>query len=144
MHEVRRALTSRVQGGSQPGARDDGLRVVLAIEGGGMRGTISAGMAFALHELGLVPAFDAVYGASAGAITGAWLLSSRPEGLLGWTEPAYARTLIRRSGVLRGRPVADVRALIEELYQTTFPMDFASVLANPVEYHPLATDAATG
>ena len=46
--------------------------------------------------------------------------------------------------MLRGRPVADVRALIEELYQTTFPMDFASVLANPVEYHPLATDAATG
>ena len=144
MHEVLRALTSRVPGGSQPGARADGLRVALAIEGGGMRGTISAGMAFALHELGLVPAFDAVYGASAGAITGAWLLSSRPEGLLGWTEPAYARTLIRRSGVLRGRPVADVRALIEELYQTTFPMDFASVLANPVEYHPLATDAATG
>jgi hypothetical protein len=23
-------------------------------------------------------------------------------------------------------------------------MDFASVLASPVEYHPLATDAATG
>jgi hypothetical protein len=40
--------------------------------------------------------------------------------------------------------VADVRALIEELYQTTFPMDFAEVLASPVEFHPLATDAATG
>ncbi len=60
MHEVLRALTSRVQDGTQAGARDDGLRVALAIEGGGMRGTISAGMAFALHELGLVPAFDAV------------------------------------------------------------------------------------
>ncbi len=59
MHEVLRALTSRVQDGTQAGARDDGLRVALAIEGGGMRGTISAGMAFALHELGLVPAFDA-------------------------------------------------------------------------------------
>ena len=57
-----------------------------------MRGTISAGMALALDELGLVSAFDAVYGASAGAITGAWLLS-RPQGLLGWTEPAYARAL---------------------------------------------------
>jgi predicted acylesterase/phospholipase RssA len=91
-----------------------------------------------------VPAFDAVYGASAGAITGAWLLSSRPEGLLGWTETAYAKTLIRRSGLLRGRPAVDVRTLIEELYQTTFPMDFASVLASPVEYHPLATDVATG
>ena len=145
-------LAGRMRSGSKPGARDDGLRVALAIEGGGMRGTISGGMALALHELGLVPAFDgaaggafdAVYGASAGAITAAWLLSSWPEGLRGWTEPAYARTLIRRSGPLRGRPVADVRALIEELYQTTFPMDFASVLAHPVEYHPLATDAATG
>ena len=108
-----------------------------------MRGVISAGMALALDELGLVPAFDAVYGASAGAITGAWLLS-RPEGLRGWAEPAYAKTLIRRTALLRGRPVADVRALIEDLYQTTFPMDFAAVLASPVEFHPLATDAATG
>ena len=138
-----RVLAARTRAGSQPGQRDDGFRVALAIEGGGMRGTISAGMAFALDEHGLVPAFDAVYGASAGAITGAWLLS-RPAGLRGWTEPAYARAFIRRSGPLRRRPVADVRALIEELYQTTFPMDFAAVLASPVEFHPLATDAATG
>jgi Patatin-like phospholipase len=95
-HEVLRALASRAQAGSQPRARDDGLRIALAIEGGGMRGIISAGRALALHELGLVPAFDAVYGASAGAITGAWLLS-RPEGLRGWAEPAYSRALIRRS-----------------------------------------------
>ena len=143
MHEVLRVLGERARAGSLPGERRDGLRVALAIEGGGMRGTISAGMALALDELGLVSAFDAVYGASAGAITGAWLLS-RPQGLRGWTEPAYARAFIRRSGLLRGRPVADVRALIEELYQTTFPMDFAAVLASPVEFHPLATDAATG
>jgi predicted patatin/cPLA2 family phospholipase len=141
--QVLRAVADRVRAGSQPGARDDGLRIALAIEGGAMRGIISAGMALALAELGLVPAFDAVYGASAGAITGAWLLS-RPEGLRGWAEPAYARTLIRRSALLRGRPVADVRALIEDLYTTTFPMDFAAVLASPVEFHPLATDAATG
>jgi predicted patatin/cPLA2 family phospholipase len=141
---VLRVLAARARSGSQPGARDDGLRVALAVEGGGMRGTISAGMALTLHELGLVSAFDAAYGASAGAITVAWLLSSRPEGLLGWTEPSYAKTLIRRSALLRGRPAVDVRALIEELYQITFPMDFASVLASPVEYHPLATDAATG
>ena len=138
-----RALAARYRAGSQPLARDDGLRIALIVEGGGMRGIISAGMALTLDELGLVPAFDAVYGASAGAITGAWLLS-RPEGLRGWAEPAYAKTLIRRSALLRGRPVADIRALIEDLYQTTFPMDFAAVLASPVELHPLATDAATG
>jgi len=109
-----------------------------------MRGTVSAGMALALHELGLLTAFDAVYGSSAGAITGAWLLSSTPQGLRGWADPDYARTLIRWSALLRGRPVVDVRTLIEVIYQTDFPMDFDSVLASPVEYHPLGTDAATG
>ena len=140
MHEVLRVLAARARAGRP---YHDGLRVVLAIEGGGMRGTVSAGMALALDELGLVPAFDAVYGASAGAITAAWLLS-RPDGLRGWTEPAYARAFIRRSALLRGRPVADVRSLIEELYQTTFPMDFGAVLASPIEFHPLATNAVTG
>jgi predicted patatin/cPLA2 family phospholipase len=142
-HEVLRALAARARSGSQPGARDDGLRIALVIEGGGMRGILSGGMALALAELGLVPAFDAIYGASAGAITGAWLLS-RPEGLRGWTEPAYVRTLIRRTAPLRRRPVVDIRGLIEDFYQTTYPLDFAAVLANPVELHPLATDAATG
>ena len=109
-----------------------------------MRGTVSAGMALALHELGVVSAFDAVYGSSAGAITGAWLLSSTPEGLRGWADPDYAKTLIRWSSLLRGRPVVDVHTLVEVVYQTEFPMDFGSVLASPIEYHPLGTDAETG
>ncbi len=109
-----------------------------------MRGTVSAGMALALHELGVASAFDAVYGSSAGAITGAWLLSSTPEGLRGWADPDYAKTLIRWSSLLRGRPVVDVHTLVEVVYQTEFPMDFDSVLASPIEYHPLGTDAETG
>jgi predicted patatin/cPLA2 family phospholipase len=144
VHEVLRVIEERVRSGSRPGNRSDGLRVALSIEGGGMRGTVSGGMALALHERGLMSAFDAVYGASAGALTGAWLLSSEPERLRGWADPDYARTLIRWSALLRGRPVVDVRTLVEVTYQSRFPMDFASVLASPVEYHPLATDAATG
>src|SRR5580698_2773037 len=140
-HEVLRLLTERTRAGSRG---KDGARVALAIEGGAMRGTISGGMALALHELGLTGAFDAVYGASAGAISGAWLLSSRPEGLRGWTEPSFAKELIRWRALLRRRPVVDIRALIEVVYQTRWPMDFESVLASAVEYHPLATDAATG
>jgi predicted acylesterase/phospholipase RssA len=144
VHEVLRVIDERVRSGSKPGDRADAYRIALSIEGGGMRGTVSAGMALALHELGVVPALDAVYGSSAGAITGAWLLSSTPEGLRGWADPDYARTLIRWSALLRGRPVVDVRTLVEVVYQTDFPMDFDSVLASPVEYHPLGTDAETG
>ena len=144
MHQVLRVIEERVRTGSRPGQRSDGLRVALAIEGGGMRGTVSAGMALALHERGLMSAFDAVYGSSAGAITGAWLLSSEPERLRGWAHPDYARTMIRWSALLHRRPVADVRTLVEVVYQTEWPMDFESILASPVEFHPLATDAATG
>jgi predicted patatin/cPLA2 family phospholipase len=137
-------VRTRARAGSRPGRRDDDARLALVVEGGGMRGTVSGGMALAVHELGLLDAVDAVYGSSAGAISGAWLLSSDPEGLRGWIVPEYARTLIRRSNALRGRPVVDLRGLVEGLYRTDFPMDFASVRRSPVEFHPPATDAATG
>ncbi|MBB5782682.1 patatin-like phospholipase family protein [Nonomuraea jabiensis] len=143
-HEVLRVIADRVRSGSRPGARQDGYRVALAIEGGGMRGTVSAGMALALHEAGVAHAFDAVYGASAGAITGAWLLSGTPENLTGWAEPVYARAMIRPSNLLRGRPMVDVRNLVEYLYCEVTRMDFDAVLTNPIEYHPLATDVQTG
>ncbi|MFE5211236.1 patatin family protein [Streptomyces sp. NPDC056600] len=143
-HEVLRAVGERTRAGSRPGARDDDLRLALVIEGGGMRGTFSAGMALALHDAGLVDAFDAVYGSSAGAITGAWLLSGAPEQLNGWAEPEYANTMIRLSNFWRGRPVVDVRTLVEHLYAEVARMDFQAVLSHPVEYHPLATDAHTG
>jgi predicted patatin/cPLA2 family phospholipase len=143
-HELLKVLEERARSGSAPGKRDDGLRIALSIEGGGMRGTITAGMAYALHELGLARAFDAVYGASAGAINGAWLVSSRPEGLRGWTDPSFPQALISWGALLRGKPVVDVHTLVEEVYVNKFPLDFASVLASPVEYHPLATDAVTG
>jgi len=109
-----------------------------------MRGTVSAGMALAFYERGLLAAFDDVYGVSAGAITAAWLVSSRPEGLRGWADPGYARTLIRWRALLKRRPVVDLRTLIEVVYQTEFPMDFESVMGSEVRWHPLGTDAVTG
>ncbi|MFE9426776.1 patatin family protein [Kitasatospora sp. NPDC006697] len=143
-HPVLAALAERARTGSRPGARTDGHRIALAVEGGGMRGAISAGMALGLHESGLLPAFDAVYGASAGGITGAWLLSSSPELLRGWAEPAYAKAMIKLRNAWLGRPVVDVRDLVERLYVEVAPMDFAAVLANPITLHPLATDVLTG
>ncbi|MBO3679301.1 patatin-like phospholipase family protein [Streptomyces sp. NEAU-YJ-81] len=143
-HRLMKVLADRTEAGSLPGARTDGYRVVLAIEGGGMRGTVSAGMALALHELGLLNAFDAVYGASAGAISAAWLVSSRPEGLHGWADPRFASALIRKRNLLRGRPMVDIETLIEEVYIRQFPLDYASVLAAPISLHPLATDLETG
>ena len=42
-HEVVRALWARQNAGSLPGARTDGRRIALAIEGGGQRGDPGGG-----------------------------------------------------------------------------------------------------
>jgi hypothetical protein len=68
--KARAARRSRVPHG-------DGARIALAIEGGAMRGVVSAGMVAALEQLGLTDAFDAVYGSSAGAINGAYFLAGQ-------------------------------------------------------------------
>ncbi len=57
--------------------RPEGAWLAVVIEGGGMRGAVSGGMALALHELGLGGAFDARYGSSAGALNAMWLVSGR-------------------------------------------------------------------
>jgi len=108
------------------GERGDGARLALAIEGGGMRGAVSAGMAIALDELGLTDAFDAVYGASAGALNGVWLLSGNPsDGLRPYADPALIRQYIRRSNALRGRPVVDTAHLADHLYEHVLPLRYA-------------------
>src|SRR5689334_22525092 len=61
-------IVQRALDGSRPGARCDGARIALAIEGGAMSGVVSGGMCAALEALGLIDSFDGVYGASAGAI----------------------------------------------------------------------------
>ncbi|QKW18580.1 patatin-like phospholipase family protein [Kitasatospora sp. NA04385] len=138
------ALAERRRTGSRPGRRTDGLRIALAVEGGGMRGIISGGMALALHEAGLTGAFDAVYGASAGALTGAWLLSGDAGQLAGWADAEYARAMVRPGNPLRGRPVVDLHHLVEHLYAHVARMDFDAILANPTTLHPLATHTGTG
>ena len=139
-HAVEELLRRRAAG-----AHDDGARLALAIEGGGMRGAVSAGMAIAIDELGLTEAFDAVYGASAGALNGVWLLSGNPsDGLRPYADPALIGQYIRRGNALRGRPVVDTRHLVEQLYEHVLPMRWEAVLSHPVRFHPLATDVETG
>ncbi len=90
--------------------RPVGSRVALVVEGGGMRGAVSGGMALGLDELGLAGAFDAAYGSSAGTLNAMWLVSGRVrDGIPTWTDPQLVGELIsRRRGLLRQGPVVDV------------------------------------
>ncbi len=87
-HPVLSIVRDRVEMKSKPGRRLSQSRpsspaaaavdvphLALVIEGGGMRGAVSAGMAAALSTLDLLDAFDSIHGSSAGAIVGAYLVS---------------------------------------------------------------------
>lgn len=129
----------------EAGNRSDGNRLALVIEGGGSRGVYSSGMVQALEELGLAGVFDAVYGTSAGAINGAWLLCGRAAtGMRSWTDATIMRRVVDPVRILRGRPVFDLRYLVHHVYDGIEPMDFPAILANPTTFHPIATDVRTG
>lgn len=143
--DVRQLLRARKQQNSTPGHRDDDARLVLLIEGGSSRGAYSSGMTVAIERLGLLPMFDAVYGSSAGALNAAWLLCGRAESTIhAWWDPAIMRTTIHPRRALRGGPVVDTNFLVHTVYTEIMPMGFQEILDNPVEFHPMATDAATG
>jgi len=126
-------------------SRPPGARVALVVEGGGMRGAVSGGMALALDELGLAGGFDAAYGSSAGTLNAMWLVSGRVrDGIPTWTDPRLVDELISRRRALRRAPVVDVRTLVEERYEQLSPGLFDAVLGSPTELHPIATDVATG
>lgn len=102
-------------------------------------------MVSALESRGLLPAFDAVYGVSAGVLNGAWFVCERANANVhGWWEPEIIEAVILPRRLLRARPVVDADHLIDHVYDFVTPMGFEEILASPVEYHPLATDAATG
>ena len=108
-HPVLDVMRRRAAGGSAPGARRDPHRVALVLEGGGMRGVVSAGMAAALERLGLTASFDLVVGSSAGAINGGALLAGVAGGCAAaYHGPFASRSFVNPARVLWGRPVMSV------------------------------------
>ena len=112
-HPVARLLRERADAGSVPGAREDPHRVALALEGGGMRGVVSAGMVAALERLGMNDVFDLIVGSSAGAINGMALLSGVAQRASdAYCGPLASKSFVNPMRVLRGKPVIDVNDVL--------------------------------
>jgi predicted patatin/cPLA2 family phospholipase len=141
-HPVVKLIRQRRDEGSRPGTRTDDRRVALAIEGGGMRGIVSAGMTAAIEQLGLGDAFDEVHGASAGAFNAAFLLAGQASYLTGlyqcgFGDPRFASPW----RALRGGPMLDMDYVINVVWATQRPLKFDAILENAVSLHCTATDA---
>eukprot|EP01039_Chlorochromonas_danica_P009973 gene9972-11023_t len=77
LHPVVKLLYDRKEAKSRPRERKDPHRVAIAIEGGGMRGCVGAGMITAVWYLGLQDSVDVVYGSSAGSLVGAYFIAQQ-------------------------------------------------------------------
>ena len=123
-HPVIQTLMRRRHEGSRPGDRRDGRRVALVIEGGAMRGVVSAGMASALEQLKLRDAFDEVHGASAGAFNGAFFMAGQAAYMTslywrGFGDPRFVS--LRRA--LRGEgPAFDMDYVVDGIWARGRPL----------------------
>jgi predicted patatin/cPLA2 family phospholipase len=143
--EVRDIVLQRVASGSRPGARHDPHRVALCIEGGAMRGVVSAGMVVAIEQLELLNAFDVVYGSSGGALNGAYLLAG--QAALGTTiyyENINNDKFISFARALTSRPVVDIDFLVSHVMQHEKPLDTTAMLASPIPLHIVSSNVDTG
>jgi predicted patatin/cPLA2 family phospholipase len=139
-HPVAQVLAERVRTGSRAGERADGHRVALVLEGGGMRGVVSAAMTGALERLGLTPCFDLVVGSSAGAINGAALLAgSAQQASAAYCGPLASRSFVNPLRILRGKPVIDVND-VRALAGGLDPHGHERVVDGPIALHCVAVD----
>jgi predicted patatin/cPLA2 family phospholipase len=135
---VLRIVLERTRAGSRPRGRDDPHVVCLAVEGGGMRGAVSAGMCVVLEATGVIGAFDRIYGVSSGALN-AWATAVGQAALSATHyEDAARRRVINRMRPLLGRPVIDFDVLFEELIARRKPLSFSGLSSGP-EFRALAT-----
>jgi predicted acylesterase/phospholipase RssA len=139
---VLRVVVKRARSGSRPREREDEHLVCLAIEGGGMRGAVSAGMCLVLEAAGVVSAFDRIYGVSAGALNG-WATAAGQAALGAmYYQDAVDQRVIDRTRPLRGGPVVDFDLLFAELIGVRKPLSFQRLASGP-DLRALATSLET-
>lgn len=169
VHPVAKMLHERRRGGSMPSeiARPDGCKVALAIEGGGMRGVVSAGAVAAIYHLNLTDTFDVIYGSSAGSIVGSYLITGQlpffgPEVYydqlttagrqfidtrrllrslgLGLLDPRLLKDVLTRPA--EGKPVLNLSFLLKRTLQETKPLDWEKFKARQ-KVQPLTVMASS-
>ncbi|WNI18772.1 patatin-like phospholipase family protein [Actinacidiphila sp. ITFR-21] len=136
-HPVLEILRARRDEGSLPGQRTDGATVALAVEGGGMRGVISAAMLTQLEDYGFKNAFDIVYGCSSGGINGAYFLAGETWYPLSiYYDDLTTKKFVDFGRALRRLPILDLDYAFEYVMELLKPLDYDAVLSSDI---PLVT-----
>jgi predicted patatin/cPLA2 family phospholipase len=149
--EVVKLLLDRRSAGYRPSIDDDGFKIGLAVEGGGMRGVISGAMMIALRDLGLKDVFDGFYGTSSGSINIAYYLNGDTwRALATYYDHLVGSDFVDFKRLLRGgRPVRidtvlelmddevaiDYDRVLEQCRTVRFGVGMSNIDSGRAEYH---------
>ena len=138
-------IVKRALDGSKPGQRGDGHKLGLAIEGGAMRGVVTAGMVTGLEMLGLRDSFDAVYGSSGGASNGAYFVAG--QAAYGTTIYYYhinSRDFIDFWRPFRNKAIVDFRFVTDQVMAESVILDWKEIIESPIPLKVLASSVENG
>lgn len=130
---LRRRRSRETAGHGQP----DEARLAVAVEGGALRGVVSAGMLVALDSLGFGRVFDAAYGVSAGAINAAAFVSGAASDV-----PRFYMRLCNDARFFSWRRVLTHTPLLSLDYvldRAQEAVDFDSIVTARTSLHVVAT-----
>jgi predicted patatin/cPLA2 family phospholipase len=139
--DVMSVMLDRHRAGTTPGRHEDGHRVSLVIEGGGMRGVYVGGMVRAIGALGLRNSLDEIVAVSAGAFAGAGLVTGNTDNLArayyhdlaGGAFVDYGRLLSRRG------PLVSLDFLLDTVMIERYNFDLSALPGNDLQLRPVAT-----
>lgn len=135
-------LKNRRQNEYIPNKLDDGYKVGLVVEGGGMRGLISCAAIDALYQLGFGNCFDSLYGTSAGAINCSYFLS----GQITVGTSIYYENLIGKNfiNICRWPSPMNIHYLFDDWITRGKALAVDKVLNSPASFDVFTTEVSTG
>lgn len=145
-HPVNALILKRYQENSMPGARkSDQFKLGLVVEGGGMRGIVSAGMLNALYVLGLMNCFDIVIGSSAGALNGAYFIAEQTENAVtsyyeNINNSRFMLSAFRAVvNLILNRPIMDLDYLYNQVIRRDKMLDCEKLLKSSIQFNIIAS-----
>lgn len=130
-----RLTTSEVIRNRLENGKDDGNKLALWLIGDAMGSGYMLGMALALGRHHITPVFDTIYGVSAGAVAGAYLLARQPEATRIFYEDINNKNFINK----RRYPMVNLDYL-EYVMTEKRPLLWERVAKSKIEFNVCVTE----
>lgn len=142
---VAEVLRARSRHGIEGEKMQDGYKLALVLEGGGMRGAYLAGLLQGLENAGLRGVFDSVHASSVGSHLGAYFLAGQARLAAGiFIDDALRSEFIDFTRIFRGGPIMSIDWMVREIYLKRKKIDVAAIEKANIYFDVIATNAKTG